>query len=153
MATALVFDDIIFLIHHAEVESKQWTTFNVTDVLTPPRVQPCSGAISVIFDKFKFKHQLLLALINRHTLTFHVLELGIVWGKEGEYPLGFPVTVYVELQVGQHRAETRERGNVIQVWTAERRERCNVYICLSLKKEKKSSLNCGSFLFLQAFTY
>lgn len=40
------------------------------------------------------------------TLTLHLLELGIVGGEEREDPLRLAVTVDVQLQVVQHRAET-----------------------------------------------
>lgn len=63
----------------------------------------------------KCNHQILLALRNRlheQTLTLHVLELGIVGREEGENPLRFAVTVYVQLQVGQHGAETGENKSI-----------------------------------------
>ena len=49
---------------------------------------------------------------QEQALTLHVLELGIVWREEGENSLRFPVTVYVQLQVGQHGAETGDNKRV-----------------------------------------
>lgn len=68
----------------------------------------------------------------RNTLTLHLLELGIVWGEEGENSLRFPVTVYVQLQVGQHGAETgqqQQRKEISSfVWPAERGGGYNCFI-------------------------
>lgn len=45
-------------------------------------------------------------------LTLHALELCIVCWEEWENPLCFSVTVYIQLQVGQHGAETGENKSV-----------------------------------------
>lgn len=44
-------------------------------------------------------------ILDEQTLTFHILELGIIRGEKGKDSLRFPVTVYIQLQIGQHGAE------------------------------------------------
>lgn len=49
----------------------------------------------------------LVVFVEDPTLTLHLLELGVIGGEDWENPLSFPVAVYVQLQVGQHSADTK----------------------------------------------